>query len=125
MRKRISMTEKLKLNKPAKDFVLLRFPSIYEENASERFELQVDAALACRPRVVVVDLSEAESISTVMLGSLLKLRSAATELGSEVRLAQVHPLVKRVLNICRLDQLFNVFSTAEDAISADEIVAAV
>jgi anti-anti-sigma regulatory factor len=37
-------------------------------------------------------------------------------LGGEVRLAGVQPMVRRVLNICRLDQLFGLYPTPENAI---------
>jgi anti-anti-sigma factor len=125
MNKKIQLKKEPQLSRPSKEVVLLQVPSVFEDNACERFEVLVAEALAIEARVVVVDCSAAESISTVMLGLLLKLRHGMTGRDGEVRLAEVHPRVRRVLSICRLDQLFNVFSTSEAALKVDEATALV
>ena len=114
------MIKKATLANAAPGVLLLRVPGICDPADCEQIELIIKQALAAKPRTVIVDLSAADSVSTVVLGSLLKLRRGVVALGGEVRLAGVQPLVRRVLNICRLDQLFNVFSSAEEALSADK-----
>jgi anti-anti-sigma factor len=96
--------------------LLLHVPAnVSDGNASEQFEQTIARALASKARVIVVDLSEADSVSTIVLGQLLNLRRGAAAMGADVRLASVQPMVRRVLNICRLDRLFSVFSSFSDA----------
>jgi serine/threonine-protein kinase RsbW len=120
MNKGMYMMKQTSLTNAAPGVLLLRVPGITDSAGCERFDTVIAQALAARPRTVVVDLSAADSVSTVVLGSLLKLRRGIVAIGGEVRLAGVQPLVRRVLNICRLDQLFNVFSSAEEALAADK-----
>lgn len=101
--------------------VILRVPSNPDSVACQEFESEVNRVMASKPRLVVIDLSEADSVSTVILGMILKLRCKATENGGEVRLAGVQPMVRRVLDICRLDRLFAVFSSPADAMVRDEV----
>ncbi len=103
------------LNISAPGILVLHLPADATPGASEGFERAIGKTLAAGPRLVIVDFSEADFVSTVMLGLLLKLRREAAEMGVEVRLAQVQPMVRRVLNICRLDQLFSVCSSVEAA----------
>jgi anti-anti-sigma factor len=103
------------MTKVAPGVLLLRVPSIGELDACDVFDRVVGRAIACRPRMVVVDLSDAESVSTVMLGLLMKLRHAVVPMGGQVRLAAVGPMVLSVLSICRLDRLFTIHHSLEEA----------
>jgi anti-anti-sigma factor len=106
--------------------LLLHVPAnVSDGNACEQFERVIARALAAKPRMIVVDLSEADSVSTVVLGQLLSLRRGAAAMGAEVRLASVQPMVRRVLNICRLDRLFDVFSSFTDAMDMQRPVTAI
>ena len=55
---------------PAPGILLLRVPASSDPDAFRHFEGQINRALASRPHVVVVDLSEAQSVSTIMPGRL-------------------------------------------------------
>jgi len=126
MNKTLSFTRKDTLTTAGPGVLLLHVPDASgKPDACDRFEQVINRALAARPRLVIVDLSDAESVSTVMLGLLLKLRRGAVALGGEVRLVEVQPMVRRVLDICRLDKLFGVFSTAEAAMEASATSAAI
>jgi anti-anti-sigma factor len=124
MIKTMHLTGNVTMTTATPGVLLLHVPGISDSKSCEQFELVIMRALAARPRVVVVDLSQADSVSTVMLGLLLKLRRGAAALGGEVRLADVQPMVRRVLNICRLDQLFSIFSSCEAAMAVCKPVAA-
>ena len=104
--------------------LLLRAPGNSDPQACKQFELLINSAIATGPRLVVVDLSKANSVSTVMLGLFLKLRRELSAVDGEVRLAGVQPLVRRVLDICRLDKLFAVFSSPDEAMDAGNAAAA-
>jgi anti-anti-sigma factor len=110
-------TAQSRLTKAAPGIVLLRVPSISDLDTCDQFDLAINRAIASGPRLVVLDLSDVDSISTVMLGLLLKLRRSLVPTGAQVRLAGVQPMVRGVLNTCRLDQLFAVFSTPEEAMN--------
>ena len=103
------------MSKVAPGVLVIRVPSIGEFDACDVFDQVVSRAIACRPRLVVVDLSDAETVSTVMLGLLMKLRHAVVPMGGEVRLADVPPMMLSVLTTCRLDRLFTIHASVEDA----------
>ena len=126
MNKMIHLTGKTTLTTAPSGVLLLRVPAtISDPGACEQFELVITRALATRSQTIVVDLSEAELVSTVVLGLLLKLHRGVAAMGGEMRLAGVQPMVRRVLNICRLDQLFGVFSTPEAAMAAGATASAI
>ena len=104
-----------RMSKVAPGVLLLRVPSVGEHDACDVFDRVVSRTIACKPRLVVVDLSDAESVSTVMLGLLMKLRHAVVPMGGEVRLADVLPMVLSVLTTCRLDRLFTIHASVEEA----------
>jgi anti-anti-sigma factor len=106
---------KANLTTTAPGVLLLRFPGSSDAQACTELEAVIDRALASQPRLVVVDLSEADSVCTVMIGHLLSLRRGVVAGGGEVRLAGVQPMVRSVLDTCRLDRLFSVHSSPGDA----------
>ena len=62
---------------------------------------------------VVLDLARVSSIDAHGLGVLLELRKQTEAKGIEFRLTNVTKLVRRVLEITRLDSVFEVTSEAE------------
>ena len=63
--------------------------------------------------VIVLDLARVTAIDAHGLGILLELRQHAERSGIEFRLMNVTKLVGRVLEITRLDSVFNIVSEAE------------
>ena len=63
--------------------------------------------------VIMLDLSRVTAIDAHGLGVLLELRQHAESTGVEFRLMNVTKLVGRVLEITRLNSVFNIVSEAE------------
>ena len=72
------------------------------------------------PHIVVLDLSRVGFIDSSGLGALvatLKLLSPAREL----RLAGLTPAVQKVLTLTRMDKVFAIFLTLEEALDAQRV----
>lgn len=65
---------------------------------------------------VVLDLSEVEFIDSSGLGAIV---ASMKQLGSERRLdlAGLHPFVEKVFRLTRMDTVFRLYPTMEDALS--------
>ena len=66
-----------------------------------------------KARVIVLDLTRVTAIDAHGLGVLLELRRRAESSGIEFRLMNVTSLVGRVLEITRLNSVFNIAAEAE------------
>jgi len=64
--------------------------------------------------VIVLDLARVTAIDAHGLGVLLKLRAQTEADGIEFRLVNVHRLVGRILEITRLDSVFEIGTERAD-----------
>ncbi|RMF81709.1 MAG: anti-sigma factor antagonist [Planctomycetota bacterium] len=69
-------------------------------------------------RRVVLDFSDVRFLSSQALGVLLTLRRKADQAGAIVALASIRPELVRVFKITNLDQLFQFYATAAQAVEA-------
>jgi anti-anti-sigma factor len=67
---------------------------------------------------VVIDLAEIEFIDSIGLGVLVGLYKTIRTRGCRANFIGVRPAVKRVLEIIRLDEIFEVYSDLEAATRA-------
>ncbi|MCA8988288.1 MAG: STAS domain-containing protein [Planctomycetaceae bacterium] len=65
---------------------------------------------------IVVDCEELEFISSLGIGMLLRIQSRLSHRGGVVKLASVHGIVATVLHSVRLDQLFNMYGSVDEAV---------
>lgn len=66
---------------------------------------------------IVVNLERATFLDSIVLGSLVAAQRRAQESGGWLRLAAPRPNVQHVLRLTQLDQVFDVFETADEAAS--------
>jgi len=71
-------------------------------------EVLRNAVLQQRASVVVLDLARADTIDAGGLGVLLELRQYTQSKGIEFRLKNVTKLVRQILEITRLDTVFDI-----------------
>jgi anti-sigma B factor antagonist len=71
-----------------------------------------------RRRRVLVDLSEVEYIDSSGIASLVEAFQKAKKTGSGFALAAPNPAALRVLELARLDKVFRIFATLEEALDA-------
>jgi anti-anti-sigma factor len=80
----------------------------------DRLEPLADPAVG----VIVLDLADLEFISSAGLGALLSVRAKLRPHGGEIRLINPRPFVRRILETTRLDQLFAILPSLDDALEA-------
>jgi len=69
-------------------------------------------------RLVVVDFTKSAYIDSSGLGALVSLGKRIREAGGELRLAALNEDLRTLFELTRLDSLFPVFATREDALAA-------
>ena len=68
-------------------------------------------------RQLLIDMAEVTYLDSSALGALVGSYKKLTERGGTLLLVSPSPLVQRVLQISRLDRLFNVCDTEQQALS--------
>jgi anti-anti-sigma factor len=67
---------------------------------------------------MIVDCGRLEYVSSMGLGTLVRVNSRMKKLGGDVKLAAVHGPVAQVLSVVGLNRLFQIYPTVEEAIAA-------
>jgi anti-sigma B factor antagonist len=67
---------------------------------------------------VVVDCARLGHVSTIAITTLVRMHKRLADHASELRLAAVQPHLRRVLGITRLDQVFRIFGSVDEAAQA-------
>ena len=65
---------------------------------------------------LVLDLGRVAYIDSSGLGALVKVLKKTRLVGGDVRLAELEPEVRKVLELTRLDKIFEISRTTEDAV---------
>lgn len=72
---------------------------------------------AQKPGFVILDLSRLEIISSLAIGCILSIRRAVVDHGGSVSIAAPSLLVRKALEIARLDELMETHATFEEALA--------
>src|SRR5688572_23116567 len=70
-----------------------------------------------RPQLLL-DFSNVEHLSSAALGMLITLHKQLADKRGQLVLANIHPQIFEVFKITRLNKLFNIQNTTEDALKA-------
>lgn len=84
-------------------------------DASAQLNRTLQQAADDRPRLLAVDLSQLSFISSTGLGGLVSAHVSMERDGVTMCLVDPHPIIREVLNITRLDTLFHVVDTLDEA----------
>ena len=97
--------------------VLLRLEGAVGVHAVDRmpFIVMLMRLVARRPPLVVVDLSGVTFLSSLAIGALVGLRRDLGRWGGRVKLAAIPPMIYESLKTSRLDTLFEICATVEEA----------
>lgn len=79
-----------------------------------RFRTAIDAQVESGK--YVLDLSNLSFVDSSGIGALLSCLRKVTALGGEVRLAGLQPSVANLFKLVRMDRLFEIFPTVDEAI---------
>jgi anti-sigma B factor antagonist len=67
---------------------------------------------------LIVDCGGLEFISSMGLGTLVRINSRMKKLGGDVKLANVHSFVAQAMSAVGLNKMFQIYPTVEEAITA-------
>lgn len=76
------------------------------------------AIVAKKPKIVVVDLGKVTYLDSSGLAVLIEAMQNLREYDGKFALADVQESVKHIFEIARLDQVFQIFPTVDEALAA-------
>lgn len=94
------------------------FGAVDLSNAAQ-LQAAFDQVLRDEPTVLVVDLSEVTFLGSIALSVLIETHGKAGPGG--MRMAALSPVVRRVIEISALDQLFSIYPTVDVALQANPV----
>jgi anti-sigma B factor antagonist len=86
---------------------------------SKAFQAALTGLVDENPQRIVVDLSGVEYMDSSGVASLVKLHTQTKKIGASMGLAQVGRRVMSIFEIMRLNQLFHIYDTLDDALASD------
>ncbi len=87
-----------------------------DAESAARFEEQCDACIAEGFHRLVIDLGDVTYVSSMGLGSLVKIAKKLRGKGGDLRVCRLTGLVRQLFEITRLNQVFPVHDTLESAL---------
>ena len=93
---------------------------IYDVSAVEAVEAKIRSLLADEPQNMVINFSEVDFMVTQVINILLVALKQIRMRGGEVHLARMNANIRRVFDIMRLNVVFKIFDTEEEARAALE-----
>lgn len=97
------------------DVVLISPQSDLHAETVEGFQTLVDELLGADRQYFVVDLSRVSFVDSSGLGALVRLYKRVRLGEGDVRLAGVDPNVMQIFELTRLDRVFDIFPSSEEA----------
>jgi anti-anti-sigma factor len=76
-----------------------------------------DPAGKCNSRVIL-DMEGVEAIDSSGLGTILFLAKKCRALGGDLKIVSIRPEVKMVIDIVKLDKIFQIFNSLDDAVKS-------
>lgn len=67
---------------------------------------------------MVLDCGKLEYITSMGLGTLVRVNSRMKKLGGDVKLANVHGVVAQVIGVVGLNKLFQIYGSTDEAVAA-------
>ena len=69
-------------------------------------------------RKMIIDLTECEFIDSTFLGTIVITLKKITGFGGDLRLVGIQPEVKTMLQMTRMNRIFDIYETKEDALES-------
>ena len=97
------------------DSVVLKVAGMAAVEVAGQLSRALQEAAARRPKLLAVDLSGLSFISSTGLGSLVAAHVAGKKHGTRLCLIRPRPMIREVLEITRLSELFPICDSIEEA----------
>jgi anti-anti-sigma factor len=85
----------------------------------ERLNTLLRGLLEIRPSCIILDLSETSNVGSMALGSLVQFHKLGKTAGVRVRIAAPSQTALQGILLARLDTIFDVFATLDDALASE------
>ena len=97
--------------------VVVRVVGDIDLNSSTEFQEALLGLLAQGPQNIILNLREVPYMDSSGVASLVKLLSRARKAGATVSLVELTDRTRSLLEITRLDSVFDIYATEEEALS--------
>jgi anti-sigma B factor antagonist len=101
-----------------RDVLILRADSGIDSYKVQGFLNELQRLIEGGARKLVVDCAQIGYLSSVGITALIRVHKRMAEHGGSVKLAAIQPPLARLLEITRLDQVFQIYPTVDDALRA-------
>jgi anti-sigma B factor antagonist len=101
-----------------KDVLILTADGDLDSHVSSVFAADLQRVIDSGTRMLVIDCSRLGYVSSIGIASLIRLYKKVVERGGRVMLVGVQGPLSRLLEITRLNQVFQTYPTLEDALAA-------
>ena len=95
--------------------IVVHAPDELGRDQAEGFAAQVSRL---QPRQVVLDLDGTESLDSIGLEAVLSCQRSLRDLGGDVRIATNNTVNRKILEITRLDERLEVYTSVIDAVKS-------
>lgn len=85
----------------------------------DRLNTLLRGLLESRPCCIILDLSETNNVGSMALGSLVQFHKLGKTAGVRVRIAAPSQTALQGILLARLDTIFDVFATLDDALASE------
>jgi anti-sigma B factor antagonist len=79
------------------------------------FQNQISSFLEQGKKNIIIDMSDVKYVDSSGIGNIIKAFSTVKDAGGKLKLAGLTDKIKGVLNIVKLDRIFEQFPTVEEA----------
>ncbi len=93
--------------------------NILEEAAIQQIGQQLVRLIDQSPNPkVLISFEKVEHLSSAALGALIAINNKSRQKGGQLRLAAIDPQIFEVFKITKLDQMFQILDTADEAMKS-------
>lgn len=103
------------------DVVIVRMKGEMGLQNADSVERQFLPVVASKPRLAVIDMTNLEFIGSLGLGMLVELQRGVVRNGGEMFITNAQQMIVDVMRRCRLDTVFKLKPSVEDAIAAAQV----
>lgn len=90
--------------------------NFFRDDGINEFQKSIMNALGENIKVFVIDLGEVDHINSIGLAVLIRAYTSTKKAGAEMILTSLNLKVKEMLSITRIDSLFKIYDTSEEAV---------